>query len=81
MFLISLRVCIYSIADEAPINPILRRLVIPTDLRRSMNIGKGTPLEMLVDGESLILKKYEPGCVFLRQPGKCSGVSRQKGLC
>ena len=43
---------------------LLGRLVIPTDLRRSMNIGKGTPMEMLVDGESLILKKYEPECVF-----------------
>ena len=29
-----------------------------------MNISKGTPMEMLVDGESLILKKYEPECVF-----------------
>ena len=43
---------------------VLGRLALPKELRRSMNIGKGTPMEMLVDGESLILKKYEPECVF-----------------
>ncbi|AWG44874.1 AbrB family transcriptional regulator (plasmid) [Priestia filamentosa] len=37
----------------------LGRVVLPHELRRMLDIEKGTPLEILVDGESIILKKYQ----------------------
>ncbi|MHB8122635.1 MAG: AbrB/MazE/SpoVT family DNA-binding domain-containing protein [Desulfuromonadaceae bacterium] len=42
----------------------LGRVVIPIELRRTMNIEEKDPLEIYVDGESIILKKYEPACIF-----------------
>ena len=44
------------------------RIVIPIGLRRTLNIEEGDPLEIFVDGEQLILKKYEPDneCIFCR---------------
>lgn len=39
----------------------LGRIVIPIELRRNLGIGEKEPIEIYVDGESIILKKYEPG--------------------
>ena len=46
----------------------LGRIVIPIKLRRTLNIEEGDPLEIFVDGEQIILKKYEPDneCIFCR---------------
>lgn len=46
----------------------LGRIVIPIELRRTLNIEEGDPLEIFVDGEQIILKKYEPDneCIFCR---------------
>jgi transcriptional pleiotropic regulator of transition state genes len=42
----------------------LGRVVIPIELRRTMNIHEKDALEIFVDGERIILKKYEPACIF-----------------
>lgn len=42
----------------------LGRIVIPMELRRGLGIGEKDPLEIFVDGEHILLKKYEPGCIF-----------------
>ena len=42
----------------------LGRVVIPNELRRTMEIAEGTPLEIYTDGDNIILKKYAPGCTF-----------------
>ena len=42
----------------------LGRMVIPIELRQTMNINKKDPMEIYVDGEKIILKKYEPACIF-----------------
>lgn len=42
----------------------LGRVVLPKELRRTFNIEEKDGLEIFVDGETIILKKYEPGCVF-----------------
>ena len=42
----------------------LGRVVIPIELRRTLDIGEKDSLEIYVDGESIILKKYEPACIF-----------------
>lgn len=42
----------------------LGRVVIPIELRRTLNIQERDALEIYVDGEHIILKKYEPACIF-----------------
>lgn len=42
----------------------LGRVVIPIELRRNLNIAEKDALEIYVDGEHIILKKYEPACIF-----------------
>lgn len=42
----------------------LGRIVIPIELRRTLDIGEKDALEIYVDGNHIILKKYEPACVF-----------------
>ncbi|SFH24319.1 transcriptional regulator, AbrB family [Desulfotomaculum arcticum] len=42
----------------------LGRVVIPIELRRTMGIDEKDALEIYVDNEKIILKKYEPACVF-----------------
>ena len=38
----------------------LGRIVLPMELRKTLRIDLNTPLEMFVDGESIVLKKYRP---------------------
>ncbi len=42
----------------------LGRVVIPIELRRTLGIAEKDALEIFVDGERIILKKYEPACIF-----------------
>ncbi len=47
----------------------LGRVVIPIELRRTMGIDEKDALEIYVDNEKIILKKYEPACVFCGNAG------------
>lgn len=42
----------------------LGRFVIPMELRRSMGIGVKDMLEILVDGDEIILRRHSGECVF-----------------
>lgn len=42
----------------------LGRVVLPIELRRTLNIADRDSLEIYVDGEKIVLRKYEPACVF-----------------
>jgi len=42
----------------------LGRIVLPIELRRTLGIAERDALEIYVDGENIILKKYEPACIF-----------------
>lgn len=42
----------------------LGRLVIPTEMRKTYGIGIGDPVEIFTEGENIILRKYQPGCLF-----------------
>lgn len=48
----------------------LGRVVIPIELRNQFNISEKDPIEIFVDGSSIILKKYEKSCLF------CGGSKR-----
>ncbi|CAJ1004622.1 MULTISPECIES: AbrB/MazE/SpoVT family DNA-binding domain-containing protein [Bacillales] len=54
----------------------LGRVVIPIELRRTLGIAEKDALEIYVDGERIILKKYEPACIFC---GNADRVSYFKG--
>ncbi|MEI3266005.1 MAG: AbrB/MazE/SpoVT family DNA-binding domain-containing protein [Frisingicoccus sp.] len=42
----------------------LGRITLPIELRRNLNISERDPLEIFVDDERIILKKYEPRDIF-----------------
>lgn len=42
----------------------LGRIVLPIELRRTLEIAQRDSLEIYVEGSSIILKKYEPACIF-----------------
>ena len=42
----------------------LGRIVIPKEMRKELGIDQKDPIEIYVDDSSIILKKYEPNCVF-----------------
>lgn len=42
----------------------LGRVVIPIEIRNQFNILEKDPIEIYVEGSSIILKKFEPNCIF-----------------
>lgn len=42
----------------------LGRIVLPIELRRTLDIEEKDSLEIYVDGSSIVLRKYQPSCVF-----------------
>lgn len=42
----------------------LGRVVIPIEIRNKFDITEKDPLEIYVDGSSIILKKFEENCIF-----------------
>ena len=50
-------ICIVRRLDE------LGRVVIPAAVRRVMNITNRDSLEIFIDGETIVMRKYVPGCI------------------
>lgn len=42
----------------------LGRIVLPIELRRTFDIAEKDVLEIYVEGDTIILKKFEPTCIF-----------------
>lgn len=42
----------------------LGRVVIPIELRRTLDIKVKDPLEIFVDDDKIVLKKFSPSCIF-----------------
>ena len=42
----------------------LGRIVLPSELRKTMDLNFGDPVEVFVDSNKIILKKYQPSCIF-----------------
>ena len=59
---------------------VLGRIVLPIELRKNLEIEKEDPIEIYVDGDYILLKKYEPSCVFC---GNAKDVKRihDKNVC
>ena len=54
----------------------LGRISIPAELRRTLEIAEKDALEIFVDGDQVILKKYQPACIFC---GDAKNVDNFKG--
>ncbi|MGU3472351.1 AbrB/MazE/SpoVT family DNA-binding domain-containing protein [Paenibacillus sp. D51F] len=42
----------------------LGRIVLPKSLRKRYQMNEGDPVEILVQGDQIILERYRPRCVF-----------------
>ena len=42
----------------------LGRIVLPIELRRTLGIAEGDPLEIFVESGRIVLSKYETSCTF-----------------
>lgn len=58
----------------------LGRIVLPSELRRTMGIQDRETLEIFVDGSSIVLKKYSPACIFC-DSGRNVSVFKGKSVC
>ena len=58
----------------------LGRIVLPIEMRRTLDIGEKNALEIYVEGSSVILKKYKPSCVFC-DATKDITVFKGKNIC
>ena len=54
----------------------LGRIVLPIELRRTLNIAEKDSL----DGSSIMLKKYQPACIFC-DSAKDISVFKGKNIC
>ena len=42
----------------------LGRVVVPIEIRNQFNIAEKDPIEIYVEGEKIVLKKFQPNCIF-----------------
>jgi transcriptional pleiotropic regulator of transition state genes len=54
----------------------LGRAVLPIELRRSLDLEEGDSLEIYTEGDTIILKKYKPGCMVC---DSCENVKEYMG--
>ena len=58
----------------------LGRIVLPSELRKSLGIEIKDSLEIYVSGDSIILKKYLPACIFCDEANEIT-VFKGKNIC
>ncbi len=58
----------------------LGRVVLPKELRKTYDIKEKDPIEIFVDEDKIILKKYEPACIFCDNASDVS-VYKRKNIC
>jgi transcriptional pleiotropic regulator of transition state genes len=54
----------------------LGRIVLPIELRRTLDIAERDELEIYMEGDQIILQKYEPACLFC---GSSAGLTQYRG--
>lgn len=56
------------------------RIVLPAELRRTMDLGERETMEIFTEGSSIILKKYNPACIFC-DSGRDVSLFKGKNIC
>lgn len=58
----------------------LGRVVLPIELRRTLDISPRDPLEIFIEEDMVILKKYQPACIFCGQANEVEPF-KGKNIC
>ena len=58
----------------------LGRIVLPSELRKSLGIEVKDSLEIYTSGDSVILKKYLPSCIFCGEANDVI-IFKDKNIC
>lgn len=58
----------------------LGRIVLPIELRRTLDIAERDTLEIFVSDDTILLRKYQPTCVFC-DSGRNITSYRGKNIC
>ena len=58
----------------------LGRVVIPKEIRKKLNIEQKDPIEIFIEGNSIVLKGYENGCIFCNN-SKDLQLYKEKLIC
>ena len=54
----------------------LGRIVLPIELRRTLDIAERDELEIFMENDRIILQKFEPACIFC---ASAQGLSTYRG--
>ena len=58
----------------------LGRVVLPIELRNTLNIAPRDAVEIYTEGDSIVLRKYEPACTFCGSSNEITDF-RGKNIC
>ena len=58
----------------------LGRIVLPIEIRRTLDIAERDELEIYMENDQIILRKYEPACLFCGADRKLVNYS-SKNIC
>ena len=59
----------------------LGRVVLPVELRRTLNLEVRDPVEIFIDGDAIVLRKYDAACLFCGAPRDLLSSYRGKQIC
>lgn len=59
----------------------LGRIVLPKELRRTMHIEPKDELEIFIEEDRIVLKKYAPSCVFCNGEDGVTEEFMEKRVC
>lgn len=58
----------------------LGRIVLPIELRRTLDIAERDELEIFMENDRIVLQKYEPACIFCGSARNVTNFNR-KNVC
>ena len=58
----------------------LGRIVLPIELRRNLDLNEDDALEIYLDDEAIVMKKYAPACIFCGN-AKDTVIFHDKKIC
>ena len=58
----------------------LGRIVIPKEIRRTFNISNYDPMEIFIDGDMILFKKFSTACVFCASQENLE-LFKEKSVC
>lgn len=58
----------------------LGRIVLPMELRKNLEIDMCDALEIYVEGNSIVLKKHQPSCIFCGEDVNIANIEG-KNIC